>query len=140
MTTISKINDIDLANRLKVFRTTYIDKSQNKAAKKLEVSQGNLSNMELGKIPIRYDFVKKLVDGYGLNQEWFTSGKGKAVDKGTRKKVVITDMETLNTEFETLKNLMKILEANQNHLIGIVERQAAQLKQFEQQLNEKSDT
>ncbi|MBB6109770.1 hypothetical protein SAMN05421821_105188 [Mucilaginibacter lappiensis] len=137
MTTISKINDIDLANRLKVFRTTYIDKSQNKAAKKLEVSQGNLSNMELGKIPIRYDFVKKLVDNYGLNQEWFTSGKGKAADKGTRKKTVITDMETLNTEFETLKNLMKILEANQNHLIGIVERQAAQLKQLEQQLSNK---
>jgi transcriptional regulator with XRE-family HTH domain len=117
MTEVKEFNEKIFADRLKVFRKQYVHKSQIQAAKLLKVSQSYLWYMENGQGPISYEFLKRLQDSFGLNMEWFGQGHGKPTEKEPKKANLVTDINALNMEIESLKNGIKILEATQNHLL-----------------------
>ncbi|WP_114937521.1 helix-turn-helix domain-containing protein [Mucilaginibacter endophyticus] len=133
-----QVHDKMLANRLQIFRQQYIDKSQNEAAKKLEIAQSALSYLESGRTPIKHEFIAKLVKEYGLNQDWFTSGHGKPQDKNPAKATLITDLNSLNEELNVLKKHIKIMEANTNHLFKVIGQQGKQIEALEKKLSKLS--
>jgi plasmid maintenance system antidote protein VapI len=116
------------ANRLTIFREKYIHKSQNQARKMLGIPQSTLSYMENKRMAIRYDFISRLAKEYGLNPEWFATGKGNPVETNSKKKTLVTDINQLNDEITLLKNYIKKMELNQAHFITIVERLEAKLE------------
>lgn len=126
------IHDRVLANRLTEFRTAYIDKSQTKAAKKIGITQTNLSNMENSISPIKSDVIKTLSEVFGMSNEWFFHGIGKAKSATPDKKDLITDIAQMKESVLMLTKDIKILKATQNHLIKIIEnlqKEVAELKQ-----------
>jgi transcriptional regulator with XRE-family HTH domain len=133
----TEYHEKEFADRLTVFRQQYVDKSQTEAAKKLGVSQTGLWYMEHHQAPIKFEFISKLVKEYGLNQEWFSTGKGKPQAAAAAKANLITDLGALATEIELLKKYVKIMEVNQNHFIKLIERQGKQIEELEAKINKK---
>lgn len=125
------IHNEETATRLAMFRKEYINKSQNLASKKLNIPQSALSYMESGKAPIRYEFVRKLVEDYQLNQNWLLNGNGTPVDEDPPKGTLLTDINALNLQIERLKKGIQMLEANQNYM-------RKRMTQMEEELAKKS--
>jgi transcriptional regulator with XRE-family HTH domain len=115
-------HDKAIATRLSMFRKQFVHKSQNQAAKMLGLTQSYLSYMENAKLPIRLEFVAKLVKEYGLNQEWLSHGKGEPKDKNPPKDNLITDINAINEELALLHKQIRMMESNHNYLLKIIER------------------
>lgn len=118
--TPKKSHDPIIANRLKIFREQYIDKSQNQASKKLGIAQSALSYMENGMTPIYFKFISQLVKEFHLNQDWLTTGNGKPTEKNPSKPTLLTDLNALNEELSLLKKQIQMMEANQNYMLKII--------------------
>jgi transcriptional regulator with XRE-family HTH domain len=138
MQEIGQYHDIKIAQRLRIFRTTYINPSQNEAARILGIPQSNLSYMENGRAPIRYEFVALLEKNFGLNSDWLGRGEGKPQDKAPVKPSgLVTDMNELLLELSFLRKQFKMMEANQKHFIKIVERLDKEVEALQKKLDEK---
>jgi transcriptional regulator with XRE-family HTH domain len=129
------IHDKTLANRLRLFREQYIDKSQTQAAKKLGIAQSTLSFMEICKLPIRYEFIVQLVKEFGLNQAWFDTGHGKPQSKEQPKGGLLTDLNELNLQLDIIQRALKKMELNNLYLLKIINNQNEKIQQQESRIS-----
>ncbi|WP_183567393.1 helix-turn-helix domain-containing protein [Mucilaginibacter sp. SP1R1] len=134
MPTTAEYQDIAAANRLQMFRMEYINKSQNAAAKMLGVPQSNLSYMESGKSPIRFDFIHKLVHEYKLNIDWLSTGHGDKISETPATTKILTDFNKVDLELHQLKKFVKMIELTQNHLIRLLEAQAKEIEALKKKI------
>jgi transcriptional regulator with XRE-family HTH domain len=110
------------AARFAFFRKKHIHKTQIEASEMLGISQAGLSNIESGKAPVTFELLTKLIKDFKLNQEWFTDGHGKPIEKNPPKSTLLTDLNALNLELESLKKHLKFMEANQMYILNLIER------------------
>ena len=115
--------DMDIAKRFTLFRQKYIAKSQAQAARDIPCNQAKLSLIEAGKKSVDYRIVESLIKKYHLNLEWLTTGKGtETLKHDAPKNELVINIKDLQGEIQLLKKAMMIMQANQNHFIGVIEK------------------
>lgn len=131
-------NNPDLANRMRLFRSTHIEKSQSAAAKKLGLPQSVVSKLESGMGVPTYKTIKAYIEKYHLNEEWLRTGLGDMQDipkpaesglLGTSVSELKKANEELQAKVLVMEKTIKIMEVNQTQFINRIEQYLQRLEQ-----------
>ena len=108
--------DINLASRLKMFRTKYIGKTLQEASDETGIPPTTINGFELFKNKVPLTALQVYKNKFGLNLEWATTGKG--ADKvGDEEKTPSRTLQELITTVNTFSTQIQLYEARLNSVI-----------------------
>lgn len=123
------------SKKLTEFRSKHIADSQMAAAKLLGISQGTLSRMEAGIIPVNNTVVNKMVKDFGLSKEWWFHSSGNM--KADKKSNNMHDIAAFREEVAALQTEVLMLNSTVSHFIKIIEKQGKDIEDLKNKLHHK---
>lgn len=110
----------EFAKRFRDFRVKFIDKLQIRAAEKLHISKGQLSNIESGRKRPNIEIIEVMIRDFNLNTEWLATGNGNKQTTGPAKPTAGSGLAMAHTDILMLRKVVMILDANLNHAIKTI--------------------